>query len=198
MINESQARQPAKEYTEFIEKPVVREATQVQTQYVHQNVQEQPIKVKEQPIQQVERNTVVKEQPIIHRTQEIQVQQEKPIEVVKQNVSHQTMPAIEEKQTVVQPVRSGDTQMKTVQAGPNSVTAPSRDAAAISSVQVDERTGEHGFMEKMKEKVGGVKQSAHGALESAREKAHEVFGGHNKDTTTSTTSRTTTGTGYSH
>jgi hypothetical protein len=228
MVNESEARQPMKEYTEFIEKPTVRQPTQTQTQYIHQHVQEQPIKLKEQPIQMVEQNTVVKQQPVIHRTQEVQVQQEKPIEVVKKTVAHETLPAVEEKEMVVQPVRSSDTQTKTVersmQEGCTStnvqVTAPSREAGDISSLSLEEK-GHHNLLDKVKEKVGGAKTAAHDAIETAREKAREVFhGGHGKDetmassqTSTSYQQQTTTaaggmgstvgtsgtqGTGYSH
>jgi predicted house-cleaning NTP pyrophosphatase (Maf/HAM1 superfamily) len=221
MIDESSARLPVKEYTEFIEKPAVREATQTQTEYIHQHVQEQPIKLKEQPIQMVEQNTVIKQQPVIHRTQEVQVQQEKPIEVVKKNVTHETLPAMEEKEMVVQPVRSSDTQTKTINRSSNEgctstnvqVTAPSREAEAIGSLSLDEKAGHHNIIEKVKEKVGGAKQAAHGAIETAREKAREVFSGHSKDDTmmgsstqTSTSYQQTTntgasgtqGTGYSH
>jgi len=211
MVNESQARKPVQEFTEFIEKPALREATRVQTQYVHQNVHEQPIKLKEHPIQQIEQNTVIKQQPIIHRTQEIQVEQEKPIEIVKKNVTHEVLPPIEEKTMFVQPVRSADTQMKTVQAGHSGdgcsstdvqVTAASREAEALAGLSLADK-GQHNLLDKVKEKVGGAKQSAHGALETAREKAREVFGGHgqSKDETAlnsqQTTTQTTQRTGYS-
>jgi len=138
----------------------------------------------------VEENTVVKQQPVIHRTQEVQVQQEKPIEVVKKNVTHETLPAVEEKEMVVQPVRSSDTQSKTIerstQEGCTStnvqVTAPSREAAGIADLSLEEK-GHHNLLEKVKEKVGGAKTAAHGAIETAREKAREVFHGHSKDET---------------
>jgi len=188
IIDESQARRPAEEYTQFIEKPGVKQPTQYQTEYIHQHVQEAPIKVKEQPVQMVEQNTVIQQQPVVHRHQEIQVQQERPIEIVKQTVTRETMPAVTEKEMVVQPVRSADTTTKTVQRSAVEgaatttvkVNAPSHEAAAINTA-LDERavtgkaSGQHGLMDKVKETLGGAKHATHDAIETAREKAREIF-----------------------
>jgi len=183
MADESQVRQPVQEFTQFIEKPTVTQPTQYQTQYVHQHVQEAPIKVKEQPIQMVEQFAVVKEQPVIHRHQEVQVQQEQPITIIKRTVGHETLPPVEEKEMVVQPLRPADTNLKTVQTTSGETTvqvsAPSQNASAIKNT-LDERTVKsssstaHGLVEKVEETIGGVKQAGHAALEKARDIFHQT------------------------
>jgi hypothetical protein len=207
IVSESQARQPVQEYTQFIEKPPVQQPTQFQTEYIHQHVQEAPIRVKEQPVQVVEQNTVIKQQPVVHRHQEVQVQKEAPINVVKQTVTRETLPAVTEKEMVVQPVRSSDTTTSTVQRsaveGCSSttvqVTAPSREAKAIDSA-LDERavtgnvSGQQGLLDKVKETLGGAKHATHDAIETAREKAREIF---NPSSSTGSTTQHT-GTSTSH
>jgi len=184
MISESEARKPAKEITEFKELPTVKAPTQYQTEYVHQNVQEQPVKIVEQPIQKVEQETVVKQQPVVHKTQEVQVQKNKPIEVVEQRVGHQNLPAVEEKQTVVQPVKSSS--------NAHLNTTQTTQQTTMGSAGYDNTTYES------EHQSGGFKEKAHHMMDSAREKAREVFHHKDKDTTTTRTETypRTTGTGY--
>jgi hypothetical protein len=103
-ISEQQARRPVQEYTEFIEKPKVEQPAQYVREQRVTEQQEAPIKLKQQEIQQVEQKTVVQEQPVIIKKQEVQIEKERPIEVVKHTTQHQTLPAIEKKELVIQPV----------------------------------------------------------------------------------------------
>jgi len=175
VVDETVARKPVKEYTEFVNQPTVKAAPKEETQYMHQYVQEEPIKLKEQPIQVVEDKTILKQQPILHKQQEIQVQKEKPIEIVKSKTEVQTLPEIVDKTTVVQPVRSADNTMKTVEHESQSgrtttnvqVTAPSQQADQIAGSNLVEKDHPN-FVDK-------VKVKAHNAMEHAREKAREVF-----------------------
>jgi len=103
-IREQDARRPAQERTEYIEKPAIQQPTQYVTQprVMEQNVA--PIKLKQQEVQQVNQHTVIQEQPVIVKKQEVQVQKEAPVQVTKNTTEHQTLPAIEKKELVVQPV----------------------------------------------------------------------------------------------
>lgn len=199
-VSEEQARRPVQEYTEFIEKGKIEQPTQYVTEQRVMEQQEAPIKLKQQEIQQVEQKTVVQEQPVIIKKQEVQIEKERPIEVVKHTTQHQTLPAIEKKEFVIQPVQhtpQGERVVtKTTTEGgvpvEYSVKAEERDARAIATGE----SHKHGVVEHIKETVGGAKAAAQGVIETAREKAREVFhSGSSTDKTmqsSSTTSGTTT------
>jgi hypothetical protein len=210
MVSAAVANQPVKEYTEFIEQPKVQEATQYRTEYNYQEQREAPIKLKEQPITEVEQKTVIQQQPVIVRKQEVQIEKEKPIEIVKHSTDVQTLPAIEKKEMVIQPVEAvGHTQTTInkhiTEAGMPAdyqIRADAQDARALETGLGETHSSHHSVIDKVKEKVGGAKQAAHGAIEVAREKAREVFSGSgstttSKDATMGTTTHTTTSSGLS-
>jgi len=178
-VSDKQAKQPVQEFTEFIEKPTATQPTQYMTQQnvIHQEAA--PIRLKEQEIRQVEQKTVVQEQPVIVKKQEVQVEKERPIEVVKHVTEHQTLPAQERKEVVIQPVQHTAETARTI-----SETTTERGAPVQYNVTAEASTAEkigshpssgHNVAMHIKESVGGVKTAAHGLLETAREKAREVF-----------------------
>lgn len=199
-ISDQRARQPVQEYTEFIEKGKIEQPTQYVTEQRVMEQQEAPIKLKQQEIQQVEQKTVIQEQPVIIKKQEVQIEKERPIEVIKHTTQHQTLPAIEKKELVIQPVQHTPEGQRTVtktttEAGmpvEYSVKAESSAAQAIATGE----SHKHGVVEHIKETVGGAKAAAHGVIETAREKAREVFhsGSSQQKTSmdTTTSSSTTT------
>jgi hypothetical protein len=188
-IREEQARQPVKEYTEFVEKPKVEQPTQYYTQQRVMEKEEAPIKLKQQEIQHVEQKTVVQEQPVIIRKQEVQLEKEAPIQVTKQTTQHQTLPAIEKKELYIQPVEHT--------AGPDRIlssTTTESGAPVTYNVKAEQRTAEaiesgsyehQGIKGHLKETMGGVKAAAHNVMEKAREVFHTTG-----STTTSTTDQT--------
>jgi len=191
IISETQAKQPVKEYTEFIEQPKVQGQTEYRKETILREQQEAPIKLVEQPIKQVEQKTVIQQQPVPVQKQEDQVEKAKPIEVVKHVTETQTLPGMEKKEVIVQPVRSAERGSETVsktmtEAGrpvDYKVTASPSDAERIAK----EESHAHGVVGHIKETVGGVKTAAQGVLETAREKAREVF--HHGPTSTTTTNK---------
>jgi hypothetical protein len=198
-ISDQRARQPVQEYTEFIEKPKVEQPTQYVTEQRVMEQQQAPIKLKQQEIQQVEQKTVIQEQPVIIKKQEVQIEKERPIEVVKHTTQHQTLPAIEKKELIIQPVQHTAGMDRTVtktttEAGmpvEYSVKAESNTAQAIASGDSHKHSG---VVEHIKETVGGAKAAAQGVIETAREKAREVFhsGSSQKTAMDTTTSSSTT------
>jgi hypothetical protein len=198
-ISEQQARRPVQEYTEFIEKPKVEQAAQYVKEQRITEQQEAPIKLKQQEIQQVEQKTVIQEQPVIIKKQEVQIEKERPIEVVKHTTQHQTLPAIEKKELVIQPVEHTSQRERVVSKSTTEggvpvqydVRAEERSAQAIATGE----SHKHGVVEHIKETVGGAKAAAHGVIETAREKAREVFhSGSSTEKTTQTESSSTSST----
>jgi len=169
VISSANAPVPSKEYTEFVQLPKVVENTQYQTQYQAQQVQEATIKLKQQPIQVIEQPTVIKTQPIITHKQVVEVEQERPIEMIKKTVGHETLPAIEKKEVIIQPVRAVDqgVQVITKQVVENgqTVTYEVRGEAsnikALDSLNVSNVRSEQGVIDQVKQSLGGVRQNAH-------------------------------------
>jgi hypothetical protein len=103
-IREEQANRATQERTEYIQKPTIQQPTQYVTQQKVMEENVAPIKIKQQEVQHVQENTVIQEQPVIVKKQEVQIQKEAPVQVTKHSTQHQTLPAIEKKELVVQPV----------------------------------------------------------------------------------------------
>jgi hypothetical protein len=206
-VRAENAQKPVQEFTDFIQQPTIQEPTQYRTEYQYQERQEAPIKLKEQPIQLKEQRTVVQQQPIVVNKQEVQIEKEKPIEVLKQTVDVQQLPAIQKKEYDVKVVQASDQPTKVVNTQfvekgvpvNYQVQATPDNANAIASMD-QEGHHHHSVIERIKEKVGGTKQAAHEAIEVAREKAREVFTGTGssagassvKETTSTSASSTTT------
>jgi len=198
-IPDSQARQPVQEYTEFIEKQKIQQPTSYSTQQRVMEQHEAPIRLKEQEIQQVEKKNVIQEQPVIVRKQEVQVEKERPIQVVKETTQHQTLPAIEKKEVIVQPVQHTPEAERTVMKTTTEGGAPvqynvTAEESAARQIETG-KTHKHDVVEHIKETVGGAKAAAHGIIETAREKAREVFHtSGTKDKTMTETESTTSST----
>jgi len=207
VISAANAPVPTKEYTEFVQLPKVVENTQVQTQYQSQQVQEETIKLKQQPIQVIEQPTVIKTQPVITHKQVVEVEQERPIEMIKKTVGHETLPAIEKKEVIVQPVRAVDQNVNVItkqvvengQTVTYEVRAGSADARVIQALNTSGVNSEQGVIERVKEAVGGTKTHADNLIQLARDKAtdvlhHDVKSSNYVAGTTSTTSSNVVGT----
>jgi hypothetical protein len=198
VISSASAPIPTKEYTEFVQLPKVVENTQVQTQYQAQNVQEETIKLKQQPIQVIEQPSVIKTQPIITHKQVVEVEQERPIELVKKTLGHETLPAIEKKEVLIQGVRAPEQGVsmttKTVVENGQTVTYEVRGGAAdvkvIEALSTSGVRSEQGVIDRVKEAVGGTRTHADNLIQVAREKASNVL---HSDVKSSNYNATTTG-----
>jgi hypothetical protein len=140
----------------------------VQTEYQAQSVQEETIKLKQQPIQVIEQPSLIKTQPIITHKQVVEVEQERPIEMIKKTVGYETLPAIEKKEVLIQPVRAVDQGVnvitKQVVENGQTVTYEVRGAASdikvLDSLNVNSVRSEQAVIESVKESLGGVRQNA--------------------------------------
>jgi len=179
VISEQQARQPVQEFTEFIEKPKIEQPTQYVTQQRVMEKDEAPIKLKQQEIQQVQQNTVIQEQPVIVKKQEVQIEKEVPIQVTKHVTQHQTLPAIEKKELFIQPVQHTPGPERVLSKATTEAGVPVEykvkcDASSAEAIDI-RRSDKHGVVGQIKDTMGGVKAAAHGVIQNAREKAREVF-----------------------
>jgi len=177
-IREEQANRATQERTEYIQKPTVQQPTQYVTQ---QKVMEQnvaPIKIKQQEVQHVQENTVIQEQPVIVKKQEVQIQKEAPVQVTKHSTQHQTLPAIEKKELIIQPVEGTRQTDRTVNQTSVNQTSVNEDGTRDTvGTEDDRRAG-----------VGAhIKQAAHDLKEKVRSAFH---GGSTTDETYTETKST--------